>query len=300
VRKNTETCYLDPRLKWWNNGKLYDGVGAYAQKDPPFSLPKLPEKTTSSDAPVEIKPASQLVASVSVAPPSQNDYVSASKLLPKKEPDLPPKLLAKDFKKPPAQKKDEPRKAPQKMDKQQTSITNFFSKPTLKQEIKKEETKSSAKASSRRSASKPAAAKIYDRKPVVKKEVEADIEVIEVPLSRDPRRKSIELNVEEAAAANKANGKRKSARSDSSGSKRQKTSSSSAAKQKPTCKSSSSCKGESKSAVADKIIKLLNPHYKTGKIKSKEAFKKIARTLAHHISENNITGNILALELISA
>jgi hypothetical protein len=285
VRKNTEICYLDPRLKWWNGGKLYDGVGAYAQKDPPFSVPKPMEIKTSPDDCVEIKPASQLAA-----PPSQNDYVSASKLLPKKEPDLPPKHPAKDLKRDApaaAQKKDEFKKAPQKVDKQQTSITNFFSKPSVKREIKKEEKESPAKASSRRSASKPAAAKIVDRKPVVKKKGNGDVEVIEVPLPRDPRQKSVESNAKKEAAATNANGKRKSSRTDSSDSKRQKTSSST------TCKSRSSCKGESKSVVAEKIIKLLNPHYKTGKIKSKEAFKKMARTLAHHISENNITGKIL-------
>lgn len=288
VRKNTEICYLDPRLKWWNDGKLYDGVGAYAQKDPPFSVPKPVEIKTSPDDCVEIKPASQLVA-----PPSQNDYVSASKLLPKKEPGLPPKLPAKDLKKDPpaaALKKDEFKKAPQKVDKHQTSITNFFSKPSVKREIKKEEKESSDKSNSRRSASKPAAAKIVDRKPVVKKEGDGDVEVIEVPLPRDPRRRSVELNVKKEAAATSANGKRKILRTDSSDSKRQKTSSSST---KTKCKGSSSCKGESKSVVAEKIIKLLNPHYKTGKIKSKEAFKKMARTLAHHISENNITGKIL-------
>lgn len=292
MRKNTEISYLDPRLKWWNNGKLYDGVEAYAQKDPPFSVPKPPEKSVSPDDFIEIKPASL----PAVPPPSQNDYVSASKLLPKKEPDLPPKLVAKDSRKEPptALKKDEYRKAPQKIEKQQTSITNFFSKPLIKQEIKKELKESPAKSSSRRSASKPVAAKIVDRKPVLKKEVDADIEVIEVPSSRDPRRKSIELIIKDEAAGTKANGKRKSARTDSSGSKRQKTGSSTI-KQKPVCKSSSSCKGESKSVVAEKIIKLLNPHYKTGKIKSKEAFKKIARILAHHISENNITGIILVV-----
>lgn len=291
MRKNTEIGYLDPRLKWWNNGKLYDGMGTYAQQDPPFLVPKPPEKIETSDDPVEVKPVSQPLAA-----PCQNDYISAAKLLPKKEPDLPPKILPKIPKKEPAaaQKQAELKKAPQKIDKQQTSITNFFSKNAakeVKQEIKKEPKESPAKASGKKTVSKPVAAKVFDRKPVVKKEV--DVELIEVPatttVSRDPRRRSIESNVSVEAAAAKTNGKRRSVRNDSNGSKRQKTSSSPI---KPTCKGSSSCKGEAKSVVADKIIKLLNPHYKTGKIKSKEAFKKIARTLAHHISENNITGNI--------
>ncbi|CAB3379093.1 Hypothetical predicted protein [Cloeon dipterum] len=54
-------------------------------------------------------------------------------------------------------------------------------------------------------------------------------------------------------------------------------------------KSKQSGSSPSKAVLAERIIKLLNPHYKTGKIKSKEAFKKIARILSHHLSQQNTT-----------
>ncbi|XP_059484935.1 ATP-dependent DNA helicase Q5-like [Neocloeon triangulifer] len=256
IKSNTSNFCLDPRIRSFiNNGGVVEGTSC-AKSDEPKQ-----EK-------VEIKSALQVYSEQQQQQPAsqnQNGYTSASTLLPKQSaPNK--KQVAK------ALELDKAKKAPKKPiilknDKQQTSITTFFG-------VKDEAGKVNRKVS----PAPPDNCDLLNQKvhtqststhcPRKVPEVDSPQFEHSTDFKKESHRKQV-------SAASK-----KEKRKISAGSKED------AVQNKKSKSSRDGGAAKTKAALAEKIIILLNPHYKTGKIKSKEAFKKIARTISHYLSSN--------------
>jgi hypothetical protein len=73
MKKNTSILNLDPRLKYWHDGKLNNGVTEFALSDSGIPSEVSPPRNEHSQANVEIKTASQVLAEQSLSHKSSSE-----------------------------------------------------------------------------------------------------------------------------------------------------------------------------------------------------------------------------------